>query len=152
MGRSMFDLSSDFFGGGLLNSFFGLNSAEKECPTCSTSLSELKKSGQAGCSDCYDVFGMSLLPLIQRLHGNVSHIGKDPTGLGLQVMPDANLLVVEEVPEKELTEEEKLIESKQKELKKAVAAENYEQAAVLRDEIKALQQKPEQPEQPQQEC
>ena len=75
-----------------------------------------------GCAQCYDTFRKQLLPSIERIHGRASHCGK--------------------TPEREITEEDKkkkqLDELKDK-LQKAVDAQEYEQAAKFRDEIKELE-------------
>lgn len=119
-----------FGDGGLFGSLLGLPFSETHtsradtlrCPFCGTSFSEISENGRVGCAQCYDTFRKQLLPSIERIHGRASHCGK--------------------APEREITEEDKkkkeLDELKEK-LQKAVDAQEYEQAAKFRDEIKELE-------------
>ena len=74
-----------------------------------------------GCPHCYDAFRDELLPMIRRTHGNVRHKAGDEPKKAKQPAP---------------SEKEKL----EAELKEAVAAENFEKAAELRDRIRALKE------------
>ena len=77
--------------------------------------------GRFGCAQCYEAFTPNLLPLFRRLHGNQKHIGKIPLRAGSFVRL------------------KKDIEDLKKKLYEKVAAEAFEDAAVLRDEIKQLE-------------
>jgi protein arginine kinase activator len=90
------------------------------CPTCGFSQADFKKAGRLGCADCYRTFRDGLETLLKTIHRGTRHIGKVPHAL--QQSHD-------------LTEK---LRQAQKTLDKAVQAEDYEQAAVLRDEIKRL--------------
>ena len=118
--------------GSLLGSFFG-DSAKRpmetvRCPGCGSSFEDIAQSGKVGCAECYKTFYERLIPSIQRIHGNTKHCGKHPGGAMLQISPQQQLAN----PETEL-------QRKKRELQEAVEAQNYEQAAVLRDEIKELE-------------
>ena len=63
------------------------------------------------------------LPLLRRLHGNQKHIGKIPARVGSHVRL------------------KKDIERLREELQKKVAEEAFEEAAVLRDKIRKLENK-----------
>ncbi len=89
------------------------------CSCCGSSFADIKKEGKAGCSQCYSVFYEKLLPSLNLLHGNVKHIKSN------------------EISKKESPTD--IINKKKLELKKAIEEENYEQAALLRDEIKILE-------------
>ena len=81
-----------------------------------------------GCAECYKTFYERLIPSIQRIHGNTKHCGKRPGGSMMQVSP-----------KQELANPETELERKKRELREAVEAQNYERAAVHRDEIKEME-------------
>jgi protein arginine kinase activator len=91
------------------------------CPTCETSYAEFRKTGTLGCPDCYEAFDALLSPLIERAqNGATHHAGKTPRRAGCSI--DRQLHV------------QRLL----KELDCAVAAEQYERAAQIRDQICTL--------------
>ena len=87
---------------------------------------DIAKSGKVGCDKCYETFIDQLLPSFQRMHGRSRHAGKTPIGCA----PTD-------------TVQDKIARLKS-ELEKAVAEQNFEQAATLRDEIKRLESEDEQ--------
>lgn len=99
------------------NMFFGTPQfAEvKKCPRCGMTIGELNRGGLVGCAGCYDAFATELEGAFSRVQRGTGHTGKRP-GRG------------------KTGERARLREQ----LKAAVAAENYEEAARLRDVIKAL--------------
>lgn len=114
----------------LLGGFFGdmmpsLRGRKTErCPKCGTAFNDIVRSGKVGCAECYRTFYDELLPSIQRIHGRIKHNGKSSHSAA-------------EKPKTETTEEK--IERLKSEMDKAVAAQEFEQAAKLRDEIKNLE-------------
>lgn len=112
----------DLFGG-----FFGelpvskLSNRVIRCEKCGCSFDDIVKSGKIGCSDCYKTFYDKLLPSIQRIHGKTEHQGKFPAGAG-----------------EDVRYAHKLTELKA-ELNKAIDEQNFEKAAMLRDEIRAME-------------
>lgn len=104
------------------------SSGAKRCEECGTSLDEIAESGRIGCAACYKTFRAELMPTIQNIHGKASHVGKRPnrTHRGL--------------PEKVQ------IEQLKSDMQQAVANENFEIAARLRDEIRRLQRTAGEPE------
>lgn len=90
-----------------------------KCPSCGLTFSDFRQIGQLGCSECYKAFGPSLDPLLKRVHGSIGHAGKVPrrTGGKVRVRKD--------------------IEELRKRLQNAISREAYEEAAQIRDEIKA---------------
>lgn len=113
----------------------GAASEEKKdllrCPGCGWSMEQVRKVGVLGCPECYDSFRNSLLKVLQNVQRGVEHKGMTPAGI-LKEKSSAR-------KKKELArkQEESLL---QKELERAVAREEYEQAAILRDKINALKQ------------
>ena len=79
------------------------------------------------------------LPSLQRIHGKLQHAGKisASAGLGSEEKPEDEK---SEAPEKEpaQTNEEK-INALKAEMDEAVSTQDFERAAKLRDEIKALE-------------
>lgn len=93
---------------------------EISCKNCGMTLEEFKKTGILGCSECYKNFNSTVNPIIKRVQGNVEHVGKIPKKRG-----------------KGIIERRKLVNLKEQ-LQKAIALENYEKAAKLRDEIRDI--------------
>lgn len=94
---------------------------ELVCKNCGTAYSQFKKYGLLGCSECYDNFSATLAPVIKRVQGNIEHVGKIPKKLGKEIMEKKRLLKLKE------------------DLQKAIASEEFEKAAEIRDLIKSLQ-------------
>ena len=92
-----------------------------KCPVCGFSQADFKKTGRLGCSSCYDTFSEALDALIKGMHKGTEHKGKVPARLARSI------------------EREQQLKELQRELRKAVADENYESAAQLRDRIRILQ-------------
>lgn len=94
---------------------------EPVCKNCGLTFTEFRKTGLLGCSECYKNFDSALEPIIKRVQGNVEHNGKIPGKLG-----------------KDIIERRKFIDLKEQ-LQKAIALEQYEKAAEIRDQIKEMQ-------------
>ena len=114
-------IQNELFGG-----FFGLPivksvSTEKKCPTCSCSYPEIAKTGKVGCPTCYETFSEELTRTIQSVHGTTTHTGSVPSRHRAQMAKMEQL---------------KLLKNQ---LQEAVAKEDYETAAALRDEIRRLE-------------
>lgn len=116
---------NDFFGG-ILGSLFEQRptlSSQSACPSCGTRLGELLNSGTAGCAVCYKTFASALSPTISKIHGKVTHCGKVPKG---------------NAEKKEMSLADKIALLKN-ELNSAIEKQEYERAAELRDDIRALE-------------
>lgn len=96
------------------------------CSLCGATSAEIARSAYAGCPECYRTFSRMFAPYIAKLHGHVTHRGRTPLNAGGNA-PKVN-------------ETEKQLEKLKKELEEAIHAENFEKAAVLRDQINALKQ------------
>jgi len=114
-------------GGGLIKAAAGLGEAELEeleklvCPNCKMTFKEFRGQGRLGCAECYVAFREQLIPLLENIHGEAHHCGKFP-----QRAPD------------ESQRRYRLIKLRN-DLRVAVAAESYEEAARLRDQIQELE-------------
>ena len=91
------------------------------CPVCNMTLSEFSRKGRAGCGECYNTFRSHASAMLRKIHGTSKHTA------------DATLPKAEE-PKKEVAKSP--LEKLKEELAKAIAEENFEQAAVLRDKIR----------------
>ncbi len=114
-------IQDDILGGLLKANDSGLKSSEKRCPMCKSTINVFSKTGKAGCPECYKTFSDELRDTLRSIHGNVKHIGRTPAGI------------------KKKNENKNHIAELKKELKKAIAEENFENAAKLRDEIRNLE-------------
>lgn len=94
---------------------------ELVCSNCGVTYDEFKKTGRLGCSVCYSEFKVVLDPRIKSLQAGVKHIGKIPKMKG-----------------KELAKRRRLKDLKE-EMQKLILDEEYEKAAMARDEIKKLE-------------
>lgn len=108
---------------GSMFSFGGLNTPPaKRCPVCSMTLAELTRSGKMGCGECYRTFRPQAEALLRRIHGSFRHIEAEAAE--------------KPAPPKEKTELDLLHDS----LKDAIACEDFEKAAALRDKIRQKEQ------------
>jgi protein arginine kinase activator len=92
------------------------------CPVCGITFYEFRSKGRLGCPHDYTCFEKELIPLIANIHGETEHVGKVP----------------KRAPEQ--TEQRTRLIRLRREMKEAVAAEEYERATELRDEIKQVEQ------------
>ena len=104
----------------------------ERCPSCGSSFEEIVRTGMVGCADCYKTFYDRLLPSIQRIHGRARHAGKRP--------PQAVLTEQNETAAPQEPTREDQIAALEEQMRQAVESQNFEQAAVLRDNIKALRE------------
>jgi protein arginine kinase activator len=93
----------------------------QKCPVCGFSQSDFKKTGRLGCATCYDTFAEGLQSLLKGMHKGTEHKGKIPTRLQRSL------------------EREQQLKDLHRTLRKAVSEEDYEEAAKLRDRIKAFE-------------
>ena len=90
----------------------------QKCPTCGFSQADFKKTGRLGCGACYQTFSEGLATLLKGMHKGTEHIGKIPARALQSIQRDSQVRTL------------------QRDLRKAVAAEDYESAARLRDQLK----------------
>ena len=93
----------------------------KVCKSCGLRFSDFLKYGRLGCTDCYETFSSSLEPTIKRIHGNILHNGKLPSGRN------------------EKHEKEKALNNLREMLNRAIETQEYEKAAEYRDKIRELE-------------
>ena len=93
----------------------------QKCPVCGFSQADFKKTGRLGCGACYDTFAEGLATLLKSMHKGTTHIGKVPARAVRSL------------------ERETEMKTLQRDLRKAVAEEDYESAAQLRDRLKQFE-------------
>ena len=119
-GESIFD---NF--GSLLSFGPRTDARQTVCPTCGMTLSELARKGKMGCGECYNTFRAQAKSMLQKIHGTSVHSEEKA-----------------EAPAPEIKKEEKSeIDILKDKLKEAIETENYEEAAKIRDEIRAKEGK-----------
>ena len=96
---------------------------EVVCPRCHTTLSQFTKTGRLGCPACYEAFHEQLQPMLLQIHGRVQHAGRQP--------------LCTEDAQRTRTRQEQLTRL----MEQAVALEDFETAAQLRDQLRALAEK-----------
>ncbi|TWT86770.1 UvrB/uvrC motif protein [Pseudobythopirellula maris] len=95
---------------------------ERVCPVCGINYLEFRKQGRLGCPHDYTFFADEIGPLLANIHGETRHVGKAPKHGGHDTSERTQLIRL------------------RREMKEAVAREDYEQASKLRDEIAAIEE------------
>jgi protein arginine kinase activator len=93
------------------------------CSTCGLTYNQFSQAGRFGCADCYQSFQSRLDPLLRRIHGSSTHTGKIPKRGGgvIHLKKELSRLKMEQQAK--------------------INQEQFEEAAVLRDQIRELEQK-----------
>lgn len=99
------------------------SAADVRCSNCGFTQADFKKAGRLGCAECYETFKDGLEGLLKSMHKGTRHHGKVPQALQQS---------------RDLADRLKTLQRK---LDKAVAEEDFEQAALVRDEIKSTKEK-----------
>ena len=95
---------------------------ELRCPHCQLSFKEFIRIGKFGCAKCNEAFNDQLDPILKRVHsGNTAHTGKIPKRIG------GALHLKKQISEMKET------------LKVLINQEEFEKAAEVRDEIRAIE-------------
>ncbi len=91
--------------------------AKLACPDCGLTYAEFRQGGRLGCPHDYEVFAEPLDDVCRKVHGAAEHTGKMPRRVGAGLKAQRELMGL------------------RRQLQKAVGAEQYEEAARLRDLI-----------------
>jgi len=98
---------------------------DEACDDCGVTFAEFREHSLLGCPTCYAAFESRLTPLLERAHeGGAHHVGKVPRRGGGSEQRQAQLMRM------------------RRRLDDAVATEDYELAARLRDEIGQMESDP----------
>ena len=93
-----------------------------QCEHCNLTYEQFTKIGRFGCSNCYESFSSKIEPILKRLHaGNAGHTGKIPKRIG------GGLHTRKEIEELKIK------------LQQLISAEEFEEAAQVRDKIRSLE-------------
>lgn len=92
------------------------------CSYCHTTVDDFRKTGRLGCPHCYSVYESQLRAILRRIHGSTYHLGK-----------------VYVPPASEATDQSARLAGLRRKLQRAVESEDFERAAVLRDQIRELE-------------
>ena len=123
LGDQVFDLipgphARDFIGGG------------RVCPQCGFTQKEFEQRGRFGCPDCYKTFEDVLPKILKKMHKGHHHVGKIPRGRHNREVLRNRLKYLE------------------KEMEDAIRSERFEDAAIMRDQIREIQEIAPEPETP----
>lgn len=134
------------------------------CPQCGMNFQEFTQVGKFGCAECYDVFGPLIEDNMKKIHGSVEHTGKvykkslkktarkiGKSGKTLKSgkaegsndidnIDHADGLQPGQTTEENMNVLEQIAKLNSR-LRAAVKAEEFEEAAKLRDEIKAIRER-----------
>lgn len=94
---------------------------QQSCPVCGITFYEFRNQGRFGCPHDYVCFAEELDPLLVNIHGETEHVGKCPKHSAGDSGQQTELIRL------------------RREMKEAVAAEQYERASELRDEIRRIE-------------
>lgn len=96
---------------------------EVRCSCCGMSFSEILSTGKIGCPECYTLFGNSLASLLHRIHSGTQHTGRVPSVASPKAQKDLRM------------------EELRRNLTKAIEEQNIEQATLLWNELRKLEEK-----------
>tara|TARA_Y100000034_G_scaffold134066_1_gene201505 strand:- start:11329 stop:11982 length:654 start_codon:yes stop_codon:yes gene_type:complete len=89
------------------------------CPACGMTVAEISEHKKLGCPHCYKHYGKELEAVLESVHGDTVHVGKVPKNKMKEPKP----------------EPEDIITRLTRKMDAAVAKEDYEAAAIIRDEL-----------------
>ncbi|MFA6091599.1 MAG: UvrB/UvrC motif-containing protein [Elusimicrobiota bacterium] len=101
---------------------------ETTCRSCGLRYEEFRRTGMLGCADCYTSFAAKLERVLQSVHGSLRHGGKMP-------QPAADRPASARATENAGPQ---ILRAK---LQAALKAEDYEEAARLRDRLRDLEKR-----------
>ncbi|MFN7020283.1 MAG: UvrB/UvrC motif-containing protein [Phycisphaerales bacterium] len=119
---------------------------QNTCPNCGLGFAQFRQTGLLGCPECYAAFEGQLGPVLARAHDRgTQHKGKLPRRFRnepSEAPPRARAQRTPAEPRVSPVESAARAKMLRDQLEAAVAAEQYEQAARLRDELLALEKAP----------
>jgi len=121
-GESLFDIGS------ILNDFISIPNPKttskevRRCPVCSTSYDEFRSTGLLGCDKCFESFSNIIESSLSQIQPSTTHKGSLRSEDGEKIRKENYLSELKD------------------NLKKAIIDERYEDAAVIRDKIKKLEE------------
>ena len=107
---------------GSLLSFAPREMSYVSCPVCKMTISEFSRTGRMGCGECYNTFRTQAAAMLKKIHGTSKH---------MEASSEDKKPVKEEKPKSKG-------DALREKLEEAIKLENFEEAAKLRDELRAL--------------
>lgn len=117
--QSSMALADILLGVGVPKSSDSRTVGDKSCQRCQMRFADFKKTSRLGCPECYEAFAAELETLLDSMHRSRQHVGKVPS----------------RVPARQGRPASPMVALKQA-LDAAIGAEDYEEAARLRDRIR----------------
>ncbi|MCL5271160.1 MAG: UvrB/UvrC motif-containing protein [bacterium] len=132
--------------------------SELRCKMCGLPFEAYKRNLLLGCSDCYESFREFLIPELRRMHGGTRHVGRRPGGKMTPIPRPEPAPELKEIDPATAAAKVKFVTSPTKggktlikdplvaidelkrAMKKAIADEDYNKAALCRDQIRELQE------------
>ena len=106
-----------------------------KCSRCGLLYEDFRKFGRLGCGECYTSFKEHLTGLLRKIHGSNEYLGKTPSKYQeKQAAPLSEGAAVELLPSETLSDLKKQLHS-------AIAVEDFEKAAQIRDKIRDFEKK-----------
>jgi protein arginine kinase activator len=96
--------------------------SDRTCSHCGFAWGDFLATGFLGCTRCYESFKDLLFPILEKNYGKVRHLGKIPSKTAAPLKIRREILLLKS------------------EMEKAIQEEDFEKAARLRDQIRALEQ------------
>lgn len=112
------------------------------CAGCGLTFVQFRESGRVGCPACYEAFESRLGPMIERAQeGGTHHVGKSPKRL-IGALSDAGADRAAQLAKIEGSSKAKLakLDVLSRQLRAALDGERFEQAAIIRDEMRRLRE------------
>lgn len=108
------------------------------CPDCGQGIGDFQQSGLFGCPSCYSHFRTWIEPMLDEIQGSHSQLelAGELGDRGVDLDPSAK----DEVKDQSLSELDSRLADLQAQLKDLVKQEHYEEAALVRDQIKAVKE------------
>ncbi len=106
------------------------SSSGLHCSSCGMTPARYRQLGRLGCAQCYTDLRELLMPIIQNIHGRTAHAEQAPA-------------LAQTAKAEPRTQEHDQADALKRQMDEAVAVEDFEKAAQLRDRLRALVQKEE---------
>lgn len=117
---------------------------QRACAMCGITFFEFRNQGRLGCPHDYVQFENELEPLIANIHGSAEHAGRRPSRAAVEAVKQPNQPQAQLPPQAPLpagTDELTMVIGMRREMKEAIACEDYEKARENRDAIRAIEER-----------
>lgn len=105
-----------------------------KCSRCDLPYEDFRKFGRLGCGECYTSFKEHLTGLLRKIHGSNKYLGKSPATYKEGQTEEASSGALVLLPSETLADLKQQLQS-------AIAAEDFEKAAQIRDKIRNFERK-----------